>query len=134
MTKILTEVSAVSVQSHRGPPLFLPHRDALHVSLRHHVHHHPASAWKTHGLRSEGTIHTVSSQSLHVYLLYYITSKCVVVSVQLYNDSTGKIWRILRLISGGGNTQCFIALKQQLSDWLSGSVRTLRLNTSMSEK
>lgn len=25
------------------------------------------------------------------------------VSVQLYNDSMGKVWRILRLISGGGN-------------------------------
>lgn len=51
---------------------------------------------------------TKYSPSTHAYCVYsgLPWSKCVfrvVVSLQLYNDSTGKIWRILGMISGGGN-------------------------------
>lgn len=93
-----------SLQSYRGSTLLLPDWDTLHVPLHHHVHHHPACAWKTHGLRSKGT----SPNTVHLRVPPHTSSLVnvflFVLFVQLYNDSEGKIWRILELISGGGNT------------------------------
>ncbi|KAM4714029.1 uncharacterized protein sgms2b isoform 1-T1 [Anableps anableps] len=48
----ITETNGL-ILSHRGAPMFLPDRDALHVSLHHHVHHHAAGAGGTHGLRPQ---------------------------------------------------------------------------------
>lgn len=104
------------LQSHCGPPMFLPDRDSLHVPLHHHVHHHTAGAREAHGVRPQGwSPPTYDTSPVHL-----AQRSLTVVSAQLYNDSTGKIWRILRLISGGGNVQANFSLHSRESCSLIG--------------